>query len=406
MVLGSGGRAMATTGQEPVDRNRENDFASVSGEIDLARTGPDMPGGRFMRRFWMAVYRSQDLPKGQAKPIRIMSEDFALYRGESGQAQVIDYRCLHRGAQMHLGWVEGNDIRCIYHGWKYDCTGQCIEQPAEDSSFAAKVRIGSYPTREYMGLIFAYFGEGNQPAFPPYPGERRDAIVDLWNVEAVPCNYLQCFENSMDEVHVAFVHLPGGSHSKIADLPQVGAEETDWGMLRTGTRSNGKVRRSLHYMPNVTRVLVPPVAGMDGVGGWVEIFFNFTPIDDENHLWLITSNVTVKDGEREAYLAKRAEYHQKIAAARPAKDLALELMAGQHTYADMKHPDLVIVQDIAVQAGQGRIADRQHERLGRSDTAIILWRKILARELRAVATGRPTKDWTRAPENELPTLGF
>jgi hypothetical protein len=138
----------------------------------------------------------------------------------------------------------------------------------------------------------------------------------------------------------------------------------------------------------------------------VEIFFNFTPIDDENHLWLITSNVTVKDSEREAYLAKRAEYHQKIAAARPAKDLALELMAGQHTYADMKHPDLVIVQDIAVQAGQGRIADRQHERLGRSDTAIILWRKILARELRAVAAGRPTKNWIHAPENELPTLGF
>jgi len=397
---------MATTRQEPVDRNRENDLASASAEIDLARTGPETPGGRFMRRFWMAVYRSQDLPKGQAKPIRIMSEDYALYRGESGQAQVIDYRCPHRGAQMHLGWVEGNDIRCIYHGWKYDCTGQCIEQPAEDSSFAQKVRIGSYPTREYMGLIFAYFGEGDPPAFPPYPGERPDAIVDLWNVESVPCNYLQCFENSMDEVHVAFVHLPGGSHSKIADLPVVGAEETDWGMLRTGTRSNDKVRRSLHYMPNVTRVIVPPVAGMDGVGGWVEIFFNFTPIDDENHLWLITSNVTVKDSDHEAYIAKRAEYHQKIAAARPAKDLALELMAGQHTYADMKHPDLVIVQDIAVQAGQGRIADRQHERLGRSDTAIILWRKILARELRSVAADRPTKTWTRAPADELPTLGF
>ena len=97
----------------------------------------------------------------------------------------------------------------------------------------------------------------------------------------------------MDETHVAFVHRPGGSHKNIADLPAVGAEETDWGMLRLGTRANGKVRRSLHYMPNVTRVIVPPVAGMDGVGGWVEIFFNFTPIDDENHMWLITSNVTV-----------------------------------------------------------------------------------------------------------------
>jgi hypothetical protein len=159
-------------------------------------------------------------------------------------------------------------------------------------------------------------------------------------------------------------------------------------------------------MPNVTRVLVPPVAGMDGVGGWVEIFFNFTPIDDENHLWLITSNVFVSGEQVEAYRAKRAEYHRRIAEARPAKDLAVELMAGQHTYAEMQHPDLVIVQDIAVQAGQGTIADRQHERLGKSDAAIIQWRKILARELRAEAEGRPVKNWTRAPESELPTLGF
>jgi 5,5'-dehydrodivanillate O-demethylase len=397
---------MATANQQSMERNRENELVKEMAEVDLVRTGPDTPGGRFMRKFWMAVGRSQDLPKGTAKPIRIMSVDYTLYRGESGRAQVIDYRCPHRGAQMHLGWVEGDDIRCIYHGWRYDCTGQCVEQPAEDSSFAAKVRIGTYPTREYMGLIFTYFGEGNPPQFPPYPGERLDAIVDLWNVETVPCNYFQCFENSMDEVHVAFVHRPGGSHKNIQDLPIVGAEETDWGMLRTGTRANGKVRRSLHYMPNVTRVIVPPVAGMDGVGGWVEIFFNFTPIDDENHLWLITSNVTVSGKEAEAYRAKRAEYHQKIAAAPPARDIAVELMAGQHNYSEMQHPDLVIIQDIAVQAGQGRIADRERERLGRSDTAIILWRKILARELRAVAEGRPGKNWVRPPESELPTLGF
>jgi 5,5'-dehydrodivanillate O-demethylase len=397
---------MATANRQSVEPNSEIELAPGISELDLVRTGPGTPGGRFMRRFWMAVARGQDLPKGTAKPIRIMSVEYVLYRGESGRAQVMDYRCPHRGAQLHLGWVEGDDIRCIYHGWKFDCTGQCIEQPAEDASYAQKVKTGSYPTREYMGLIFAYFGEGTPPQFPPFPGERPDAVVDLWNVETVPCNYFQCFENSMDEVHVAFVHRPGGSHSKIQDLPVVGAEETDWGMLRTGTRANGKVRRSLHYMPNVTRVLVPPVAGMDGVGGWVEIFFSFTPIDDENHLWLITSNVSVSGAEADAFRAKRAEYHRRIAEARPAKDLAVELMAGQHTYAQMQHPDLVIVQDIAVQAGQGTIADRQHERLGKSDAAIIQWRKILARELRAEAEGRPVKNWTRAPESELPTLGF
>ena len=121
-----------------------------------------------------------------------------------------------------------------------------------------------------------------------------DGIIQVWNVEHVPCNYLQSFENSMDEVHVAYTHQPGGSHAKMAvDLPIITAEETDWGMLRFGTRKTGKVRQTLHYAPNLTRVIVPPLAGMDGIGGWSEIYFSFTPVDDENHLWLITSHVEV-----------------------------------------------------------------------------------------------------------------
>jgi hypothetical protein len=112
----------------------------------------------------------------------------------------------------------------------------------------------------------------------------------------------------MDEVHVAFTHQPGGSHAKLAaDLPVITAEETDWGVLRYGTRTSGKVRQSLHYAPNLTRVIVPPLAGMDGVGGWTEIYFSFTPIDDENHLWLITSHVEVTGKDAEAYRAKRSE---------------------------------------------------------------------------------------------------
>ena len=376
-------------------------------EIDLATTRPGTPGGLFMRQFWLAIHRSEDLAVGRAKPIRIMNEDFTLYRGESGRAQVIDYRCPHRWAPMHLGTVEGDDIRCVYHGWKYDCSGQCIEQPAELAGFAKKVRIGSYPTEEYLGLIWAYFGEGKAPAFPHFPHRETTGIIQVWNVEEVPCNYLQSFENSMDEVHVAFTHAPGGSHAKLAhDLPVISAEETDWGMLRFGKRATGKVRHTLHYAPNLTRVLVPPLAGMEGVGGWPEIYFNFTPIDDENHLWLITSHIEVAGAALDAYRRKREEHETRVAAATPAGVIARELMAGQHRYADVTHPELAIVQDIAVQAGQGRIAPRIGEHLGRSDAGIIQWRKILTRELRAFASGRKTKKWTPPPEDVKPTFGF
>ena len=377
--------------------------------FDLARTGPGTLMGRFMRRFWIPVHRAEDLPQGHAKPIRIMSEDFALYRGESGHAQVIDYRCPHRGAQMHLGWIEGDDIRCVYHGWKFDCTGQCLEQPAEEAGFARKVRIGSYPTREYLGLVYAYFGEGEPPPFPPYPAPVTEGLIET-QTQLVPCNWLQCFENSMDEVHVAFVHRIGGSHSGIYDLPEIGAEETDWGMLRTGTRrgksGQDEVRISLHYMPNCTRVIVPPMAGLEGAGGWRELYLAFTPIDDETNRWFITNLVGVSGAAKETYLEKRDQYRRKQATMGPAEELAREVMAGRVRFAEIEHPDRVRVQDIAVQAGQGPIADRSNERLGRSDAAIILWRKILERELRAMDQGRKLKRWKPAPADVVPTLGF
>ena len=374
-------------------------------EVDITSTRPGTPGGRFLRQFWLAVQRSEDLEPGQAKPIRIMSEDYTLYRGESGRAQVMDYRCPHRGAQLHLGWVEGDSIRCLYHGWKFDCAGQCVEQPAEEPGFARKVRARVYPTREHMGLVFAYLGEGEPPAWPPYPEPPQDGLIHVWNVETVPCNWLQCYENTADEVHVAFVHQPGGSHARMSELPIISAEETEWGMLRYGTRSGGRVRHTLHYMPNVTRVIVPPLGGFDGVGGWQEIYFNFTPIDDETHLWLITSHVKVTGAEAEHFRAKKAEFLARVKAAPKVIDLVQEVWAGRRRLIDIDHPELAMVQDIAVQAGQGRTADRSRERLGRSDAGIILWRKILARELTAIAEGRPTKKWKTPPGDVLPVLG-
>jgi hypothetical protein len=177
-------------------------------------------------------------------------------------------------------------------------------------------------------------------------------------------------------------------------------------MLRYGTRRTGKVRQTLHYSPNLTRVIVPPLAGMDGVGGWSEIYFSFTPVDDESHLWLITSHVEVNGKDAETYVTKRAEYDRKVAAAPPVMDLVRDIWSGKVPFAEATHPDLAVVQDIAVQAGQGRIENRQNERLGRSDTGIILWRKILMRELQAIAEGRPAKKWQKPPAEVVPTLGF
>ncbi|MGE3247820.1 MAG: Rieske 2Fe-2S domain-containing protein, partial [Beijerinckiaceae bacterium] len=299
-------------------------------DVDLATTMPGSPGGIFMRQFWIAVYDSGELEKGRAKPIRIMGVDYAIYRGHSGKAQVVDYRCPHRGAQMHLGRVEDDEIRCVYHGWKFDCTGRCTDQPAEEAGYKEKVRIRTYDTREHMGLVFAYFGDGEPPHFPPFPEPRGDGVIDVRPSTHVPCNYLQCFENSMDEVHVAFTHAPGGSHAKIAqDLPIITAEETDWGMMRYGTRKDGQVRHTLHYAPNAVRVLVPPYSGMEDVGGWPEMILIFTPVDDENCRWFATTKAFVTGKDAERYWAKRAELVAAVAAMPSIDSMVQDLWDGQ-----------------------------------------------------------------------------
>jgi 5,5'-dehydrodivanillate O-demethylase len=118
---------------------------------DLERVGPGTPAGRYFRLFWQPAMRAQDLSVGRAKPLEIVGEKFTIYRGEGGTPHVTAFRCSHRGTQLSLGWVEGDTLRCRYHGWRYDAMGQCVEQPNEDRPFCDKVKMPVYPTREYAG---------------------------------------------------------------------------------------------------------------------------------------------------------------------------------------------------------------------------------------------------------------
>src|SRR5262245_41807231 len=156
---------------------------------DLEAVGPGTPSGRYLRMFWQPVFRARDLKPKQARPIEVLGEKFTLYRGEGGEYHVTAFRCAHRGAQLALGWVEGDSIRCRYHGWRFDGAGQCVEQPDAEQSTAHRIRISSHPTREYLGLVFAYFGEGEPPPFPNYPDFERPGIVVTDAVEIIPCSF-------------------------------------------------------------------------------------------------------------------------------------------------------------------------------------------------------------------------
>src|SRR4051794_26319277 len=219
---------------------------------DYAHTGPGTLGGQYMRRFWHVVHRSQDLAPGRAKPIRIMSEDLTLYRSENGVPHVVAFRCAHRGTQLSTGWVEGDNLRCFYHGWTYGPDGQCVEQPAEPEPFCQRIRIKSYPTQEYVGLIFAYLGEGEPPPFPRYPLLEAEGVTET-HAYTRECSYFNSIENNMDEVHIAFVHRSStfSDTGLNAFLPEVSGEETPYGIIRYDSRPNGSMRIVHLVMPNL-----------------------------------------------------------------------------------------------------------------------------------------------------------
>lgn len=378
---------------------------------DFAHAGPDALAGRYLRRFWQPVYRGDDLPTARAVPIRVMGEDLTLYRGTApsslageggdggsagggGKAHVLAFRCAHRGTQLSTGWVEGDDLRCFYHGWKYDSSGQCIEQPAEPLPFCDGVRIRSCPTEEYLGLIFAYLGEGEPPPLPRYPELEGEGVLDVGEPVVWPCNYYNRIENSADEVHLAFVHRESGfTESGLVDIPQIWAEETEFGFTKYGRRADGTVRVSHFHMPNANYIKGSP---NDQETGWVEHLSWRVPVDDEHCKSYVMSLTHVSGEAADRYRERRRARLERAAGAKPA-ELGEAVLGGRLRIEDIEERTFIVnVQDYVAQVGQGAIADRTNERLGRSDAVLILLRKIWARELRALAEGRPLKRWQRA----------
>jgi 5,5'-dehydrodivanillate O-demethylase len=371
---------------------------------DFVSTGPDTLNGRFLRRFWYPVFSSQRLAAGEAKPIRVLSEDWTLYRGQDGTPHVVAQRCPHRGTQLSVGFIEDDCIRCLYHGWKFDSDGQCVEQPAEASEFAAKVRIRACPTREMQGLIYAYFGPGEPPPFPHIPAFTGNGVIEN-NDNFVHCNYFQAWENDWDEYHVAWTHRIGGVHVPPV-LPEETFEETEYGVIKHGRNVDGTTRVVHFILPTTIRVTIPSPTYFRyrKVGPPLrDVYLMHTPIDDERQMVFQTAHVDVAPHERESYLEHARQYHALLDQ-RPAHDMAVEILAGRKTLFEVKEKDdfpaFARLEDQCTQPGQGAIADRQSEWLGRSDKGIIFLRKIWSRELQALAeTGTP-KVWSTMPAPE------
>ena len=387
----------ATSRKKPAVRRKKSNWP------DFHRTAPGTLAGEYMRKFWQPIHHSEDVPKGRAKPVNVMNVEYALYRGEDGKPYLVDGRCPHRGTQLSAGWVEGNCIRCFYHGWKFDSAGQCTEQPAEPKSFARKVKIRSYPCQDYLGLVFAYLGEGDPPPMTRFPHfEDFEGILELDSYFRA-CNYFNAIENVGDLTHSGFVHRHNpGSFDGLTASPLMDAAETCWGAT-IYARWPEQVRVSQFGMPNVMNHKAQPTDF--ALAPYREFMAWWVPIDDESHMQWHVAAVRLPPEKAQQYVERR-----KLKLARRTIDrvAATEKILTGEMWLDDIDPDstdIIRLQDDVAQVGQGRIPDYANERLGQSDKAVVFLRRLWARELRAMTAKRPLKRWVYDPKGLVVSRG-
>lgn len=364
----------------------------------LVRVGAGTPMGTLMRQYWLPFLKSSDVTKdGQPHRIRLLGEDLVAYRDSEGRVGLVDHACPHRGAPMVFGRNENSGLACIYHGWKFDVSGQCQDMPAEpaDSPMCKRMKIKSYPVRERNGLLWAYMGTDRESP-PPLPDFEFNLVPEshcVLTFRVQECNWLQALEGEIDSAHAAILHgwRNGSTISQwrqAGDLaPSFECVQHDAGISIAARRKDGEesnyVRVNQFLMPFWT--LVPPQKQYPDLSGhaWV-------PIDDEHTLAIMFSYTPdqpfyekTRTLFNEGYKGRETGHHSVQAyEQRPLTDPYPKYWSrynrsNAYTYGyDTGMPGLWL-EDAACQSGVAAIYDRTKEHLGTSDTGIARVRRML-----------------------------
>ena len=348
----------------------------------LSEVGSNAPMGELLRRYWHPIAAVSEMEERPTKPVRLMGEDLVLYRNLSGGYGLLDRHCPHRRADLTYGYVEPQGLRCSYHGWCYDRTGACIEQPFEDragSRFREKIRITAYPVEARGGLLWAYLGPEPAPLVPnwePFTWENGFRQIVL---SEIPCNWLQCQENSIDPVHFEWQHANWRIRATGAAGPyapthlKIDFEEFEYGVTyKRVLEDTGED----HPLWTVGRNCLWPNALFTG-----DHFEWRVPIDDGNTLsvgWFF--NPVPRN--RRPFRQNAIPYWYG-----PIRDEETGRWITSH----------IMNQDFVAWVGQGRLADRSREHLGRSDRGVILMRRIFSDDIERIGKGEDPKAIIRDP---------
>ena len=380
----------------------------------LTQVGPGTAMGGMMRRFWLPVCTSAQLPRPDGPPlhVRLLGENFVTFRTSNGEVGMLDEYCMHRRASLVLGRVEDNGIRCLYHGWKFGIDGAVQETPNHcDGRFKASIRAPAYPVREAGGLVWAYIGPKElEPPFQPYAFfEGEDANRCIFRIN-IPANYLQLYEGGTDSSHVGILHcnlanpdwkdkasfVPDASdYSSVAmavgdNAPDIDLENTEYGFHYAARREgpaldDGTPTDSVR----VTAVILP--TGRIIPLAQYQFFIFEVPQDDFK-----TSTFIVAHGPKPFDRAKMRVVlglnNEKLWTERDSEYLAApENRFGQdvsrmsETWSGLEG---LVPEDASIGVSMGPIVERHKEMLVAADSAVVRLRNRLLDSLKLHAVGK------------------
>lgn len=369
----------------------------------LTRIGPDTAMGQMFRQYWIPALLKQELPEPDSPPVRVklLGERLVAFRDTQGRYGLIDEFCAHRGVSLWFGNVYDHGLRCAYHGWKYDVTGQCVDVPSEPpgSRLCEKIRLRSYPLVEVGDILWTYMGPPEEQPGPPefefctVPSEQTYSSK-RWQ----ECNWLQALEGGIDSSHVSWLHSGGlkndplfkgaeGNKYNLQDMrPYFEVAQSDAGLF-IGARRNAEED---HYYWRITPWIMPsftlvPPRGDHPIHGhfWV-------PIDDEN-CWVFTWDYhptrPLTDEELQAMLDGHGVHNEYESGTwRPLQNkdndylMDREAQRRGESFSGVKG---IAMQDASLQESMGPIVDRSQEKLVSTDAGIIQARKRLERAVKA-----------------------